>query len=111
MSESEIPRTDVLDMLSERLDQHQVFGTPVRQGDTTLVPVAAIRVGWGFGRARRDDGGGAGVVAWPVGAWSINGKGKVNWHPAVDVNRVVRGGQLALVVVAASLAFALRRRK
>ncbi|GAA2809016.1 hypothetical protein [Saccharopolyspora taberi] len=110
MTEKDKPRKDVVDLLSD-LGANQVQGTPVRQGDTTLVPVMHVREGWGFGRAKGDDGGGAGLDARPVGAWSINGKGEVNWHPAVNVNRVVLGGQLALAAALAALAFALRRRR
>ncbi|MGQ0574748.1 MAG: hypothetical protein ACT4RN_11175 [Pseudonocardia sp.] len=58
------------------------FGPPVVQGDTTLVPVT--RPG---GR--------------PLGAYRVTADGRVSWHPAVDVNLIVAGGQLALVAVVA----------
>lgn len=56
--------------------------TPIVQGETTLVPV------------ERPDGR-------PLGAYSLTADGRVQWHPAVDVNRIVAGGQLAVVAVVA----------
>ncbi|CAM05920.1 hypothetical protein A8924_7110 [Saccharopolyspora erythraea NRRL 2338] len=100
-----------LEVLSERLGRHQVFGTPVQQGDTTLVPVAHVRAGSGFGRAKRELNGGGGVVARPAGAFGVTSDGKVAWHPAVDVNRIVLGGQLAFAAVAIAFAIAFRRRR
>ncbi|GAA0525116.1 hypothetical protein GCM10011581_14940 [Saccharopolyspora subtropica] len=100
---------DILDRLAEQVREHQVFGEPVRQGDTTLLPVASIRVGGG--RRGRDDGRGVGVVSRPVGAFSVSADGKVAWHPAVSVNRIVWGGQLAVAVIAVAVALAFRRRR
>lgn len=99
---------DVLASLAGRLGEHQVFGEPVRQGGTTLVPVARVRVGGGL--RRRDDNAGTGAVSRPVGAWSIGDDGRVAWHPATDVNRIVRGGQFALAAVLIAAAVAFRRR-
>jgi hypothetical protein len=63
-----------------------VFGPPAHSGGTTLVPVARVR-------------GGVGLVARPVGAFAIGPDGRVAWHPVVDVNRIVLGGQLVLGAV------------
>ncbi|GAB3295085.1 hypothetical protein [Parasphingorhabdus pacifica] len=99
---------EILTALAGRLGEHQVFGQPVQQGATTLVPVARIRVGGG--RRRRAENEGTGVVSHPVGAWSIREDGTVCWHPAVDINRIVRGGQFALAAVLVVAAVAFRRR-
>lgn len=94
--------------LSELLDQYQVFGSPVRQGNTTLVPVASVRAGAGRHASGRRKG--RGIVARPVGAFSIT-DGGVSWQPAVNVNRIVWGGQLALATVLVSFAITCRRRR
>ncbi|WP_251150772.1 hypothetical protein [Cellulosimicrobium sp. Marseille-Q4280] len=55
-------------------------------------------------------GGGFGVRVKATGVYVVDDAG-VRWQPAVDVNRVVLGGQavLAVVGVAASLAWAIGR--
>ncbi|GAA4620549.1 hypothetical protein [Saccharopolyspora hordei] len=100
-------KADVLATLADRLGEHQVFGEPVQQGSTTLVPVANVRLGGGRGRG--DVGRGVGVVARPAGAFSVSADGTVAWHPAVNVNRIVWGGQLALAAVLITVAIAFRR--
>ncbi len=97
----ENPTADIITALGDRLSNHQWFGAPVQQGATTLVPVAYMRAGGGFGgrRARPGQGNGGGFVVRPAGAWAIGEDGCVSWHAAVDVNRIVLGGQLALAAV------------
>lgn len=55
-------------------------------------------------------GGGFGVRVRPVGVYVVDDSG-VHWRPALDVNRVVLGGQAVGVVVAMAVAWALRRRR
>ncbi|WP_020016624.1 spore germination protein GerW family protein [Promicromonospora sukumoe] len=57
--------------------------------------------GGGFGFGRR---------AEPAGALVVDDEG-VRWVPAVDVNRIVLGGQIAFVLAAAAVAWALTRRR
>ncbi|GAB2650220.1 hypothetical protein GCM10027271_05000 [Saccharopolyspora gloriosae] len=102
---------DALSALAARLREDQVFGPVVQQGDTTLVPVAQVRTGGGLGgRKKRGTGGGVGAVARPVGAWAVTSEGAV-WHPAVSVNRIVLGGQLALTAIGVACAIAFRRKR
>ena len=54
-------------------------------------------------------GGGFGVRVRPVGVYVVDDTG-VSWHPALDVTRIVLGGQLVGMVAALALAWALRRR-
>ena len=96
--------------LAARSQDGQVFGTPVQQGGTTLVPVAQVRTGGGLGGSRKNRSGGAGTVAKPIGAWVVTAEG-ATWHPAVSVNRIVLGGQLALTAVGVACAIAFRRRR
>ncbi|MFI2363502.1 hypothetical protein [Promicromonospora sp. NPDC019610] len=57
--------------------------------------------GGGFGFGRR---------AEPAGAIVVDDQG-VRWVPAVDVNRIVLGGQIAFVLAAAVVAWAVTRRR
>lgn len=100
---SDLQRQHVL----AKLGEHQVFGAPVQRGGTTPVPVAQVRAAAGLAGGN----GRGGVVARPVGAWSVGEGGAVNWHPAADVNHIVRGGQVALAAVFIAVAFAFRRRR
>jgi hypothetical protein len=99
---------DSVAALAGRLGRDQVFGPPVQSGGVTLVPVARVRGGGGSAGRSMDPRTGVGLEARPVGAFAIGSDGKVAWHPVVDVNRIVLGGQL--VVAAVLLAAVLRRR-
>lgn len=102
---------DALDKLKDQLGDHQIFGEPVSQGDTTLVPVGEVQLGGGWGGRRDDTGGGGGMRARAIGAFSLAADGTVSWHPAVNVNRIVWGGQLALATAVVACAIAFRRRR
>jgi uncharacterized spore protein YtfJ len=103
---------DVVERLAGVLGEREVFGEPVQQGGSTLLPVARVRGGGGGGtggKAEEGRGGGFGLNAEPAGAFSISANGEVAWHPAVNVNRIVWGGQLALAAVVIGCAIALGR--
>ena len=82
------------------LSVRRVFGDPIEVEGMTIIPAARIK---GAARGRRrngssgepGEGGVAGfaVNARPAGAFVVRG-GKVSWQPALDVNRIVAGGQL-----------------
>jgi uncharacterized spore protein YtfJ len=83
----------------------RVFGDPYEKDGVTLLPAAAVGGGAGGGGGQDAQGGGGGgsgfgVGARPVGAFVIR-DGDVLWQPAVDVTRIVLGGQL--VAIAAML--------
>ncbi|WP_406688663.1 hypothetical protein REH65_20110 [Saccharopolyspora sp. ID03-671] len=101
---------DVLDRLKGHLGDHQIFGEPVRQGDTTLVPVGEVQLAGGWGGRDDESGGGGAVRGRALGAFSIRADGTVSWHPAVSVNKIVWGGQLALATAVVACAIAFRRR-
>jgi uncharacterized spore protein YtfJ len=79
------------------------------------VPAARIRGGAGGGNGpgsteeETGSGGGAGLNAQPAGVFVVK-NGSVSWQPALDVTRIVIGGQLVAVVVALVLRSILRRR-
>lgn len=109
MSEdSSIERT--IAALADRLPENQVFGPVVQQGETALLPVAEFRAGGGIGGRSDPQGAGGGVLGRPVGAWAVTPEG-VQWHPAVSVNRIVLGGQIAAAVALVSAFIAFRRKR
>jgi len=98
----------VLETIREAVDSAnagKVFGQPIIQGDLILLPVATVHGGGGGGSGTGPQtggkdaggaGGGLGVTAKPAGVFVIK-DGKVGWRPAVDINRIVLGGQLVAV--------------
>lgn len=105
--------TEALETVRDRLGRQQVFGEPVTQDGTIVLPVMRFGGGAGGGEDEpgADDGGhrrapgsgvGFGFGAAPAGVYTIR-DGKVSWQPAVNANRVILGGQilggLALLVL------------
>ena len=86
----------------------QVFGEPISTGDVMIIPVARVRGGGGGGggggnvpmmeKATSGEGAGAGMSlsAKPVGAFVVRGS-DVSWRPALDLNRIVLGGQIVAI--------------
>jgi uncharacterized spore protein YtfJ len=105
----------LLSKVTDNLTVGRVFGEPVRHGDILVVPVARIRGGAGGGGGtdatteEAGSGGGGGFEATPAGVFVVKND-SVTWRPAVDVTRIVLGGQLVGVVVALVLRSILRRR-
>ncbi len=87
----------------EALTARRVFGEPIRVEDTTVIPAAVVRGGGGAGGASGQQGGvGFGLNARPAGVYVIR-DGDVSWHPAVDVNRIVLGGQIVAITALLAL--------
>lgn len=89
----------------EQVSVGRVFGAPIHVDGLTVVPVAKIGGGGGAGGGAEsvqdhDDasgtGGGFGLAAKPLGVFVV-GNGKVRWRPAVDVNKIILGGQVVAV--------------
>ena len=81
----------------------RVYGDPYEKNGLTVIPAATVRGGGGGGSGPEESsesggggGGGFGLVARPSGAWIVE-NGDVTWKPAVDVNRIVLGGQIVAV--------------
>ncbi|MBM2616378.1 sporulation protein [Actinoplanes sp. LDG1-06] len=100
--------TDVLDVLREAVagtGADRVFGAPVTGNGTVMLPVAKVSGGAGGGGGNgpagegqpEGTGGGFGTTARGLGVFVLR-DGKVTWHPAIDVNRVVLGGQLVAIM-------------
>jgi uncharacterized spore protein YtfJ len=97
----------------------RVFGTPITQDGTIVLPVAKVAGGAGGGTGRGPTesgregsglGSGVGLAAKPLGVFVIRG-GDVSWRPAVDVNRVILGGQLVAVAALLVVGAILRARR
>ena len=121
---------------SDALNVRRVFGEAYERNGTWVIPVAKV-MGWtgaGFGsgrggpgmhgpRARQvpgadesamgegsGGGGGFAIRVRPTGVYVVDDSG-VHWRPAVDVNRMILGGQAVGIVVSLALAWVLRRRR
>jgi uncharacterized spore protein YtfJ len=94
---------DVIDQARDTLTVKRVFGEPYEKDGVTVIPAARIQGGAGGGSGEdpntqgRGSGSGFGVTARPVGAFIIR-DGDLSWRPAVDVNRIILGGQVVVVV-------------
>jgi len=112
----------MLDSVQEVIDSAKtgkVFGEPIERDGMTVLPVAKVRGGGGAGGSRgpgqkesEAGGGGAGVgvMAKPLGVFVIR-DGKVNWQPAVDVNKVIMGGQVVAALGLLALRAYLKNRR
>ncbi len=113
----------------------RVFGEPVERDGVVLLPVAKVSAGGGGGagsgsavaRGEKDtreakpgdetgegSGAGFGLNAQPAGVFILK-DGEVTWKPALDVNKVILGGQVvavaALLVARSILRRHLRKRR
>ena len=95
----------------------RVYGEPYEKNGLTVIPAATVRGGGGGGMGDSEagdsgGGGGFGLMARPSGAWIVE-NGDATWKPAVDVNRIVLGGQvimLAAILVTGRILLARSRR-
>ncbi|NUO96877.1 MAG: sporulation protein [Nonomuraea sp.] len=99
---------ELMEQSKDAVTVGRVFGEPIHHGDVLVIPVARVAHGGGGGEGHgRDDkgeetgsggGGGFGYSATPAGVFVVK-DGDVQWRPAVDVNRIVIGGQIVAVVL------------
>ena len=101
----------------DALNVRRVFGDAYEVDGVTVIPVAKVAggAGGGGGQGTHDDdtghgfGTGFGVQARPIGVYEVRGSNVV-WKPAVDVNRLARGGQiLGGVAIVCATVLLLRR--
>jgi uncharacterized spore protein YtfJ len=100
---------DILGQARDALTVKRVFGDPYEKNGMTVIPAARVQGGAGGGEGQGPEdqggsgfGGGFGVVARPVGAFVIQGN-ELTWRPAVDVTRIVLGGQVVAIVALLTL--------
>jgi uncharacterized spore protein YtfJ len=88
-----------------------VFAEPIERDGITVIPAAKVRGGGGGGSdTQQNGGGGFGLSAKPAGAWVIRGD-EVTWQPALDLNRVILGGQVVAIVFFLVLRAILKSRR
>ena len=92
---------DVTGEIRDALSVKRVFGEPYEEDGVKIIPVAKFMGGAGGGGGEGADqgkgfGSGFGLNARPAGVYVIR-DGTVSWRPAVDVNRIVLGGQVVAV--------------
>lgn len=105
MNQAVVDEVATLQTIREAMEQvsaGRVFGAPISQDGLTVVPVAKIGGGGGAGGGSEPagdatgSGGGFGMTAKALGVFVIS-DGKVRWLPAIDVNKIILGGQVVAV--------------
>jgi len=102
---SDDPLKPIAEIFERSLSIRQVFGEPVQQGETTVIPIARVAYAFGAGGGSagerhpggRGAGGGGAVKMTPVGALEIGPQGA----------RFVRLRPLAPLLGAAALGLAI----
>ena len=94
---------DVIAQARDTLTVKRVFGEPYEKDGVTIIAAAWVQGGAGGGSGEdpqsqgKGSGSGFAMTARPVGAFIIR-EGELSWRPAVDVNRIVLGGQVVAIV-------------
>jgi uncharacterized spore protein YtfJ len=111
---------EIIEQARDLLSVRRVFGEPIERNGLVVVPVAIVRGGAGGGSGEGQattespggsgSGAGWGASARPAGVYVISG-GDVSWQPAVDVNRMVLGGQIVAIVALLVLRSVLKARR
>lgn len=92
----------ILSGAQDILTARRVFGEPIQVGDATIIPVARVRGGGGGGKRSEEAGVGFGVDAKATGVYVVR-NGTAAWRPAVNINRIVLGGQIVGIVALLTL--------
>lgn len=98
----------VLSGAQDVLTARRVFGDPIERDGLTVIPVAVIGGGGGGGGKSDQEGAGFGVKARPAGVFVVR-DGDVKWRPALDLNRVILGGQIVGFVAVLTFGKVLRK--
>lgn len=93
---------EILERARDAMNVRTVYGDPIERDGVIVIPAAKVRGGGGGGSGRSGEdqsgwGGGFGLTASPTGAFVIR-DGMVRWKPALDVNRIIVGGQIVAIV-------------
>jgi uncharacterized spore protein YtfJ len=119
----------ILAKLGDSLTAGRVFGEPIERDGCTLIPVAFVAGGGGLGtnqglppgtqppavptgqkQQAPGEGGGFGMVCWPIGAYVIKG-GHVRFVPSFDIGQVILLGSAATAKILKALRGGRRRRR
>ena len=88
----------------------RVFGDPLQVDGVTVLPVATVGGGGGGGQKgeqTHDSGVGFGLGVQPAGVFVIR-DGDAKWRPALNLNRVILGGQIVGLAAILTFGSALR---
>jgi uncharacterized spore protein YtfJ len=89
---------DIMQRTIEGMRPNHVFGEPIERDGALFLPAAKVAGGGGGGGDTEGNGGGGfGLTARPAGMFVIR-EGEATWQPALDMNRIIVGGQLVLIV-------------
>lgn len=86
---------ELLTMARESVTARRVYAEPHQVDGVTVIAAASVMGGGGGGggqvnEGQEGEGGGFGIRGRPAGAYVVK-DGKVQWVPAVDVNRIFLG--------------------
>lgn len=96
--------------IRDNLKPDLVYGEPIERDGALFLPAAKVRGGGGGGGDTDGSGGaGFGLTAKPAGMYVIR-DGTATWQPALDLNRVILGGQILGIVALLVLRSILRNR-
>jgi len=88
----------ILDQIRELVTGTTVFRETYEKNGVTVIAALKVSGGGGGGEdASAAGGGGVGLDARPAGAFVIKGE-DVSWIPAIDLNRIILGAQVLLIV-------------
>ena len=94
----------------EQLKTDLVYADAIERDGALFLPAAKVRGGGGGGGDTDGNGGaGFGLTAKPAGMYVIR-DGTATWQPAIDLNRVILGGQVVAIVALLVLRSIFRRR-
>lgn len=105
--------SEMMSSAGDALTVKRVFGEPIEKDGVTIIPVARLAGGGGGGTGDSQEGSGSGggyaVMAKPAGVYVVR-DGDVTWQPAIDVNKIVMGGQIVAVILFLVVASIFRTR-
>jgi uncharacterized spore protein YtfJ len=92
---------ETIEAARDSMTVRRVYGEAYERNGVTVIPAASVQGGAGGGSGeeagKTGGGGGFGMRARPVGAYVMRGE-EVRWEPALDLNRVILGGQVVALV-------------
>ncbi len=116
MDTKEMDLLEQIGKAEEAFTVRRVFGEPYEKDGVTVIPTARVQgaVGGGGGEAPNGQGGGTGtgfaMNTKPFGVFVMK-DGEVTWRPAVDVNRMILGGQLVAITALLVLRSVIKARQ
>jgi uncharacterized spore protein YtfJ len=105
---------EILSQAQDSITVKRAFGEPIERDGMTIIPVAKVSGGGGGGGGQDEEGSGGsgvgyGVGTSPMGVYVIR-DGKLRWEPAMDLNKVILGGQILVIVALLVLRSILKSR-